>query len=127
MIVIVVMMMRVIMPVVMMAVIVTMMIVLLRLLRPQQAEQRPPLHPQEPQAHDADHRETDDHGPAHGVTHRLGRGVEQHCGGRHDDDCRQRLKDRRSEGQNDAAPPRLVIGDEVGRDHRLAVTGPRGV
>ena len=39
----------------------------------------------------------------------------------------QRLQERRGEGQDDAAPPGLLIGDEIGRDHRLAVARAGGV
>ena len=44
-----------------------------------------------------------------------------------DHDRDQRLQQRRGERQHDAAPPGLVVGDQIGRDHRLAVAGAGGV
>ena len=49
---------------------------------------------------------------------------------RHDadqDDRDQRLQHRRDEAEDDAAPELTLVGENVGRDHHLAVTGPRGV
>ena len=39
----------------------------------------------------------------------------------------QRLQQRRDERQHDAAPGGLLVGDEIGGDHRLAVAGAGGV
>ena len=39
----------------------------------------------------------------------------------------QRLHQRRGKRQHDAAPRGLLVGDEIGRDHRLAVAGAGGV
>ena len=62
-----------------------------------------------------------------GAAHLAGGGVEQR---RRDADDRhrdKRLQQRRGKRQHDAAPPGLLVGDEIGRDHRLAVTGTGGV
>ena len=62
-----------------------------------------------------------------GVAHLARGGVEQR---RRDADERhrdERLQQRRGERQHDAAPPGLLVGDEIGRDHRLAVARPGGV
>ena len=53
--------------------------------------------------------------------------LQQHRGDADDRHRDQRLQQRRGEGQHDAAPPGLLVGDQVGRDHRLAVAGPGGV
>ena len=44
-----------------------------------------------------------------------------------DRDRDQRLHQRGCERQHDAALRGLLVGDQIGRDHRLAVTGPCGV
>ena len=54
-------------------------------------------------------------------------GAEQHGGDADDGDGGERLQHRRGKRQDHAAPPGLVIGDHVGRDHRLAVAGAGGV
>ena len=49
--------------------------------------------------------------------------------GRREDDAdrHERLQQRRRRRQDDAAPQGLFIGDEIGRDHRLAVARPARV
>ena len=100
---------------------------LFMLLRPQQMQERAALHPQQPQADDDDERVTHLLDDAHGVAHHLRRGAEQHRGDADDGDGGQRLHDGRRKRQHHAALPGLVVGDDVGRDHRLAVAGTGGV
>ena len=59
------------------------------------------------------------HGPAAGPEQRR-----RDADDRHGD---ERLQQRRGERQHDPAPPGFLVGDQVGRDHRLAVARPGGV
>ena len=63
----------------------------------------------------------------HRVAHHLRRGADQNGGDGDDHDGGQRLQQRRGERQRDAAPPGLLIGEQVGRDHRLAVAWAGGM
>ena len=87
------------------------------------ANERPALHPQKPQPNDDDQRVAQrlDHVDRHlhrrcGRIQHRGRDPDQH----HRD---QSLKNGGGKGEHNAAFPRLLVGDEIGRDHRLAVTG----
>ena len=85
------------------------------------------LHPEQPRAERRDQRVADDLDIADGLAHHFRGGAEQ---GRRDPDDQhrdQRLQKSRRERQDDAAPPGFFIGDEIGRDHRLAVAGTGGV
>ena len=62
-------------------------------------------------------------GPAHGP----GGGVEQPGANPDNDDGDQRLHQGGSERQRDAAPRRLLVGDQIGGYHRLAVARAGGV
>ena len=109
------------------AVRVMMVAVILRRFRTQQFNESSALHPQQPRADRDDQQIAHDLDHPHGVAHHLGGGAEQRRGDADDRDRDQRLQHRRGERQHDAALPGLVIGDEVGRDHRLAVTRTGGV
>ncbi len=61
--------------------------------------------------------------PAHG----FGGGVEQPGANSDNHDRDQRLHQRRGKRQRDAAPRGLLVGDQIGRDHRLAMAGAGGV
>ena len=61
--------------------------------------------------------------PAHGP----GGGIQQPGANRDDRHRDQRLHQRGGERQHDAAPHGLLVGDQIGRDHRLAVAGSGGM
>ena len=95
--------------------------------RAQRRQHARPFDPEQPHADRDDQRVADDLDPAdRGLHGRRGR-AQQHRGDADDHHRDQRLQHRRRERQHDAAPPGLVIGDDVGRDHRLAVAGAGGV
>ena len=90
---------------------------------PERGQERPALDPQEPRADRHDQGVARGLDQSHGVAHHLRGGAEQDRGNaddRHGDRC---LQQRRGERQRDAAAPRLFVGDQIGRDHRLAVAG----
>ena len=78
-------------------------------------------------ADEHDQRVAGDLDRPHGVAHRLRGRAEQHRGDANDRDRDERLQQRRGERQHDAAPPGFLVGDEIGRDHRLAVAGTGGM
>src|SRR5262249_20376840 len=110
--------------VVMMVIVIMIVHMMRRLFAPQQTQESAAFDPKQAQADQHDQRIADDFNHADGITHRLGSSA-QECGSDADDrDGHECLKHRRSERQKDATPPGLVIGDQVGRDHSLAVTRP---
>ena len=94
---------------------------------PPRVDKRPPLDPEKPRAQHRDQPIADHLDPAHRLVHRACSGAEQHRGDAHDRDCDQRLQNRGGKRQRNAAPPGLAIGDDVRRNHRLAVTGAGGM
>jgi hypothetical protein len=90
-------------------------------------EQPAPLRPAEAHSDRDDDEIARDLDHPDGTAHRGG-GCAEHCG-RDADHCDrgERLQERRGKRQHDAAPPRLAVGDEIGRDDSLAVTGTRGM
>jgi len=55
------------------------------------------------------------------------RGIQRKCQDADERDRRQRLQPCGDEGDDNAAPHRLLIGDDIRRDDHLAVTGADGV
>ncbi len=90
-------------------------------------KERAPFHPKKPGADQHDQRVTYGLDDTYGVTHRLGGRADQDCGNRNKHHCCERLQERGSERQRDAAPPGFFVGDEVRGDHRLAVARPCGM
>ena len=91
------------------------------------AQQAAALAPHQPCAECRDQAVTCDFDDALDAAHGLGGDVEQPRADADDQHRDQRLRQRGDERQHDAAPRGLLIGDEIGGDHRLAVTGTRGV
>ena len=79
----------------------------------------------EPEQHD--HAVGAEFEEPHGVVHRLGAGAEHERGDADERDRGDGLGDRGGEGKHDPAFHRRVVGDEIGRDYRLAVAGARRV
>ncbi len=96
-------------------------------LRPPQPQEGATLHPQEPHPNQNDQRIAHHLDDAHGVAHHLGGGAQEHRGDADQRHGGDRLQDGRGEGQHHTALPGLVIGDEVRRDHRLAMAGSGSV
>src|SRR5216684_1664166 len=95
--------------------------------RPQRRQRGAPFHPQQAQADQDDQRVADDLDDVDRASHGCRGRVQQR--GR-DPDHRhrdQRLQQRGGERQCHAAPPGLLVGDKVGRDHRLAVAWTGGM
>ena len=85
------------------------------------------LDPQQPRADQHDQAVADDLDDAHRVAHELGGRAEQHRGDADDRHGGQRLHHRRGERQRDAAAPGLLVGEQIGGNHRLAVAGSGGM
>ena len=81
----------------------------------------PALDPDQPRADQRDQPVTDDLDHPFGVAKLSCGGIEHNAGDADDCDRNERLQQRRGERQHDAAPPGLVVGNDVRRDHRLAV------
>jgi hypothetical protein len=81
--------------------------------RMQRRNKGPPLAPQQPRPDDDDQRVADDLDPAHGLAHRLCGRIQQHGRNADDCDCRHGLQQRRGEGEDDTAPPRLIVRHEI--------------
>jgi hypothetical protein len=79
----------------------------------ERSQESPALRPQQSQADENDQHVAGDFDPAHGLVHRLGGRPEDDRGHAHDRHGDHRLQQRRRERQHDAAPPRLLVGDEV--------------
>jgi len=95
--------------------------------RPQSRDESAPLHPQQSQPDHDDQRIAHDFDGIDRAPHsRRGR-IQQRGGDAHQRHRDQGLKQRGGERQHHAARPGLFVGDHVGRDHRLAVTGAGGV
>ena len=62
-----------------------------------------------------------------GIAHGAGGGIEQPGANRDDHYRDQRLHQCGGKRQHDAAPGCLLVGDQIGRDHRLAVAGSGGM
>ena len=90
-------------------------------------DERASLHPQQPHADKNNERIAQNLDRIDGAGHRGGGGIEQRRRNAHDQHCDERLHQRRGKRQHDPAPPGLLVGDEIGRDHRLAVTRAGGM
>ena len=90
-------------------------------------EEAPALGVEKLRAHQRDQRIARDLDPPHRGAHRLRGRAEQRRRDADHGDRDQRLHQRGGKREHDAALPGLLVGDQVGRDHRLAVTRPRGV
>ena len=95
--------------------------------RLQRADERASLHPQQPQPDQDDERIAHDLDPVDRALHGRRGGIEQRRRDADDHHRDQRLQQRGGERQHHAALPGLLVGDQVGRDHRLAVAGSGGV
>ena len=93
----------------------------------QRAREPAALGPDQPGAERRDQRIARDLDGPFSTAHGFGSGVEQPGTNPHDQDGNQRLHQRRGERQHDAAPRGLLVGDQIGRDHRLAMAGTGGV
>src|SRR3954447_17703897 len=91
------------------------------------AEKALALDPDEPRADEGDQRVARKLDDALGVAHLPRGGVEQYRRDTDDRDGDERLQQRGCKRQHDTTPPGLFVGDEIGRDHRLAVAGAGGV
>ena len=98
-----------------------------RRLRLQRAHKTAALGPDQPGAERRDQAIADDLDRLLRRAHRLGGRGEQPGEHRNQRHRHQRLQQRRGERQHDAAPRGFLVGDEIGRDHRLAVAGAGGV
>ena len=90
----------------------------------QRTEKAATLDPNQPRAERRDQPITCDLDGALGTAHGPGGNVEQPCTDPDDHHRDQRLRQRGGEGQRDAAPRCFLVGDEIGRDHRLAMSRP---
>ncbi len=90
-------------------------------------EQGAALSPSEREPEQHDHAIGAELENTHGLVHRLRGGAEHERRNPHQRNRRDGLRDRGREGEHDPAFHRRVVGDEIGRDHRLAVAGPRRV
>ncbi len=107
-----------------MSMIVGMTVRMMRMRSPTQETQKgPALDPQESQPDQHDQSIADDLDDANGVAHSFCRCAQQCSSNADDSDGGESLENRRSERQHDATPPGLVIGNQIRRDHRLAVAG----
>ncbi len=95
--------------------------------RPQRPQQAAALVPHQPGAKQRDQRVAGDLDGALGAAHGLGGDVQQPRADADDRHRHQRLQQRRHQRQHDAAPGAFLIGDQIGRNHRLAVTGAGGM
>ena len=93
----------------------------------QRAKERASLHPEEPGADQHDQRVADGLDDAHRVAHRLGGRADQIAATRNQHHRGERLQQSGRERQDDAAPPGLLVGDEVRGDHCLAVARTCGM
>ena len=93
----------------------------------QGAKERARFYPKKPGADQHDQRVANGLDHAHRVAHGLGGGADQNSGNSNQHHCGKCLQECGRERQNDAAPPGLFIGDEVGGNHRLAVARTRGM
>ena len=80
---------------------------------PHRVEEAPALGPDQPRANQRDQRVARELDDTLGAAHLAGGGVEQCRGDADDRNRNQRLKQRGSERQHDAAPPRFLVGDQV--------------
>src|SRR3954454_24834575 len=85
------------------------------------------LDPDQPRANERDQRVAGKLDHPLGAAHLPGGGVEQRRRDTDDRDRDEGLQQRRRKRQHDAAPPGLFVGDEIRRDHRLAMAGAGGV
>ncbi len=90
-------------------------------------QERTALHPEQPRAEKRDQPIAEHFDPPDRAVHGAACRAKQHRGDADNGDRHQRLQHRRSERQRHAAPPGLAVGHDIGRDHRLAVTGPGGM
>ena len=98
-----------------------------RLRRLQRAHEGAALGPDQPEAEGGDQAVAGDLDRLFGPAHGFGGGVEQPGAYRDDHNRDQRLHQRRGKRQRDAAPRGLLVGDQIRRDHRLAVAGAGGM
>ena len=98
-----------------------------RMPRLQRAKESAALGPDQPGAERRDQRVAGDLDRALRPAHGFRGGVEQPGADADDQHRDQRLHQRRGERQRDAAPRGFLVGDQIGRDHRLAVAGPGGM
>ena len=90
-------------------------------------QERTPLDPHEPRADRRDEREAGKLDIVHGATHGRRRHADQACRDTDHRDRHQGLQHGGGERQDHPAPPRLLVGHQVGGDHRLAVPRAGGV
>jgi hypothetical protein len=95
--------------------------------RAQRGDERLPLHPQQSRADHDDERVARDFDHVHGSVHRRRRRIQERRGNTHEHHGHKRLQQRGREREDHAAPPGLAIGDDIGRDHRLAVARTGGM
>src|SRR4029077_5112553 len=93
----------------------------------QQPQESATLDPQQAQANQHDQGITDDLDNADCVTHCFGSGAQHGCSNADNGDGGECLKDRGRKRQHNAAPPGFIIGDQIGRDDRLAMAGTGSV
>src|SRR5215467_3695293 len=80
------------------------------------------LHPHQSESNRYDQGITDALNRVDGRIHSGCGQIERRRGNAYDCNGDDGLQQRRCEGQGDAAPPRLAVRDQVGRDHRLSVS-----
>src|SRR6476469_9751384 len=121
-------------PMVMMVVIVPVMMIMSVIVRragiratTQQPQESAALYPQQAQPNQHDQGITDDLDNADCLTHCFGSGAQHGCSNADNGDGGECLKDRGRKRQHNAAPPCLIIGDQIGRDDRLAMAGTGSV
>ena len=95
--------------------------------RAQRVEKAAALHPEQPRAERGDQRIADDLDQRTASPIVLAVAPSSTAAIADERDRDQGLQHGGGEGQHDAAPPGLLVGDQVRGDHRLAVTGPGGV
>jgi hypothetical protein len=81
----------------------------------------------QPGSQEYEQRITYDLDDADRITHHFRRGADQRGGDAYDDNGRDGLQQCGSKRQYHAASPGFLVGDDVGRDDRFAVTGAGGV
>ena len=95
--------------------------------RLQRREKSPAFYPQQSEANENDERIAQDFDEIDRAFHGRRSCVQERGGNAHEHHRDQRLQQRGGEREHHAAHPGLFIRDHIGRDHRLAVTGPGGV
>ena len=95
--------------------------------RLQRREKSPPFYPQQSEADEDDERIAQNFDEIDRAFHGRRSCVQERGGNAHEHHRDQRLQQRGGEREHHAAHPGLFIRDHIGRDHRLAVTGPGGV